>query len=348
MASITRFPFVSRLRAESNQYILHYTGGRVTRRGPGISYWYVPMWAAVAQVPVEDIETTFLLKERSADFQDVSVQVTLVYRFSDYAEAASRINFSISLSSGAWLEPPLERLANFWMQRAKTPAREYLVSVPVVEAVGKGPAEVRAKIEAALREDAEVAAMGMELVSLQVIQITPNAEVEKAIQTPTREAIQQKADEAMFARRALAVEKERAIKENELATEIELAKRQEQLIQRQGDNQLLTVRQEAAAAKEQLEAEVERGELQAESTAKQNRIRAQGEADAKRMVAEALAEGEQRRVSIYAEAPRHVPLGLGLMELADNIDVIQHLNITPDLIGSTFEQFVRDQGSKAE
>lgn len=326
MASITRFPFVSRLRAESNQYILHYTGGRLSRQGAGLSYWFIPLSAAVAQLPVEDIETTFLLNERSADFQDVSVQITLVYRFSDYARAAARINFSISLSHGAWLEPPLERLANFWMQRAKTPAREYLVNVPVVEAVGQGPSAVRAAIEAALKDDAEVAAMGMELVSLQVIQIAPVADVAKAIQTPTREQIQQKADEAMFARRALAVEKERAIKENELATEIELARRQEELITREGENELLKVRQAAEAERE----------------------RAEGQAAARRIADEAAAAGEERRVGIYAAAPRHVALGLALKRLAGNIQTIQHLNITPDLLGSTFEQFIRDQDSPAD
>jgi len=51
--------------------------------------------------------------------------------------------------------------------------------------------------------------------------------MEKAMEAPIRECIQQEADEAAFARRALAVEKERAIKENELKNQIELAKRDE-------------------------------------------------------------------------------------------------------------------------
>ncbi len=185
MASISRFLFIRRLRAESNQYILHYTSGRVTRKGAGISYWFLPLSAAVAQIPVEDIETTFMLNERSLDFQDISVQCTVIYRFTDYAKAAARVNCSVSITNGVWLDPPLERVANFWAQRARTPARDYLVTVPVLEAVQSGPAAIRTAIEEALRKDADVQAMGMELVSLQVVNVAPNAEVEKAIQTPT-------------------------------------------------------------------------------------------------------------------------------------------------------------------
>ena len=53
---------------------------------------------------------------------------------------------------------------------------------------------------------------------------------------PTREAIQQAADEATFQRRAQAVEKERAIQENELQNKIELARREEQLIAQKGQH----------------------------------------------------------------------------------------------------------------
>ena len=51
---------------------------------------------------------------------------------------------------------------------------------------------------------------------MRVAAVAPTSEMEKALQQPTREAIQQDADEATFRRRALAVEKERAIAENEL------------------------------------------------------------------------------------------------------------------------------------
>jgi len=218
MTTISHLPIVSHLRAEPNQYIVHYRGGKVVRRGPGLAYWFTPLSAAIAQLPVEDVETTFVLTERTADYQDVSVQCTLTYRVVDAELAASRINFTVSLLNGAWMEEPLARLASFWSQRARRSARAYLAGVALVDAVGRGAELIRAAMEDALRSDAEVAAVGLALVSVQVQRVAPTPEMEKALQTPVREAIQQRADEAVFARRAQAVENERAIKQNELST----------------------------------------------------------------------------------------------------------------------------------
>ena len=63
MASFGRFLFWRHLRAGPNQHVLHYRRGRLVRSGAGLAYWFNPLSAAVAQVPVEDCETTFLLRE---------------------------------------------------------------------------------------------------------------------------------------------------------------------------------------------------------------------------------------------------------------------------------------------
>jgi hypothetical protein len=60
--------------------------------------------------------------------------------------------------------------------------------------------------------------------------------VEKALRTPAREQIQRNADRATCERRGLAVERERAIAENELQNQIELARREEQVVAQRGAN----------------------------------------------------------------------------------------------------------------
>ena len=77
------------------------------------------------------METTFLLKERAADFQDVSVQLTVTYRVADPERAARRINFAVSLSGGQWTEQPLDRLATLWGQRAQPVVRDVLSGLAV-------------------------------------------------------------------------------------------------------------------------------------------------------------------------------------------------------------------------
>ncbi len=343
MAHITRLAFARHLRAEPNQYILHYRAGNLARKGIGLAYWFNPLSAAVAQVPVEDMETTFLLREWSADVQEINVQVTLTYRFSDPEKAAQRINFGISIENGGWVEQPLQRLHNMWAHWAQHPVRTCLATMPLVEVVRSGADKAREALEEALRHNPEIEDVGLSLVSVQVDRVAPTAELEKALQTPTREAIQQKADEATFQRRAMAVEKERAIKENELATEIELARRQEELIQREGDNQMLTLRQKAERGKFDVEAEVERSTLAAQGNARQIRIRAEAEAESRRWLLEVETEAEARRVELWKDAPPSVTLGLAVQRFADKVEVIEHLNVTPDLLGNALQRLLLNQ-----
>ncbi len=340
MATIQRFLFFRHLRAEPNQYILHFRKGRLARSGAGLAYWFQPLAASLAQVPVEDVETTFVLRERSADLQELTVQVTLTYRLVEPQTIARRVNFSLSLESGAWLEQPLQRLDGLWARWAQHPVRACLIDLPLVEAVRTGAEQVRAALTAALGGDPAIAEMGLALVNVQVDRVTPTAELEKALQTPTREALQQKADEATFQRRALAVEKERAIKENELATEVELARRQEELIRQEGANQMLAVRQETERQRFAVEAEVERGVIVARGTAEQTRLRAAAEVEARRLLLEAETDAEARRVALWRDAPSPVIFGLAAQRFADKVAKIEHLNVTPNLLGDALQELV--------
>ncbi len=346
MARIRRYPLISHLQAEPNQFILHFKKGRLARSGTSLAYFFNPFSAALAQVPAEDIETTFLLSELSADLQAVAVQCTLIYRISDPKKAAERVNFTIGLDSGSWIEKPLTRLDAFWSQRAQPAARGYLARVPIETALREGADTISQAIKAALAADPEVAALGLTCVSAQVLRISPSSELEKALQTPAREAIQQKADEASFQRRAMAVEKERAIKENELATEIELARRQQQLIEQQGANQLRSIELESAAARSKTEAETELQRILAEAAARDTAVKAQAEAEAERLRLAAENGGERERVEIWSQVPARVHYGLAAQELAKNLPNIQHLNITPDLVSESLQRLFREMTEK--
>lgn len=340
MARIVNFRFISHLRAEPNQYILHFRGGKLVRQGAGLAYWFQPLAAAVAQLPVEDIESTVVLHERSADFQELMVQMTLTYRITNRESAARRVNFGISLTSGQWLEQPLDRLANMWSHWGQYAVRERLIEMSVVEAVRSGPGSIRSALIEALRSNPEIGEMGLALVDAQIDRIAPTPELEKAMQVPTREAIQQKADEATFSRRALAVEKERAIKENELATQIELARREEELISRRGMNEMLLVKQQAERDQFSAESEKKHRTIRAEAVAEETRIQKAAEAQAHKTLLELEAEAERNRVRTWKDAPSSVVLGLALQRLAENVDKVDSLNLTPDLVGRALNRLL--------
>src|ERR1700754_2380521 len=102
MADIRRFPFTRHLRATPTNYIVHARRGRVVHKGAGIAFYFRPLNAAISEVPVAESELSMLFGARTTDFQEVSVQATVTYRFSDPQVAATRIDFSIDPYVGRW------------------------------------------------------------------------------------------------------------------------------------------------------------------------------------------------------------------------------------------------------
>ena len=96
-------------------------------------------------------------------------------------------------------------------------ADTYLKQTGVQALLIAGLAPLQAVLHAAFRADPTLTGMGLEIVSIRVSALTPSSELPRALQSPPFESLQQKADEAIFSRRALAVDKERAIAENELS-----------------------------------------------------------------------------------------------------------------------------------
>ena len=164
--------------------------------------------------------------------------------------------------------------------------------------------------------------LGLSLVAVRVASIKPSTDVERALEAPTRERIQEEADEATFRRRAQAVDKERAIAENELQNQIELARREQQLIEQRGQNARKEAGEKAEAAR-----------IDAEAKAERTRIHSDAEAGGIRAVDGAHMSLERERMEAYKGLPSAVLATLAARELAGKLPAIEHLNITPDLIG---------------
>src|SRR5689334_6612091 len=111
MADISRYPFVRHLRGTATVHVRHVRHGRVRHDGTGLSFWFRPLSAVLSEVPVADRELPLLFHARTSDFQDVTVQATLTYRFADPELAASRIDFSVDPDTGRWRAMPLDQVA---------------------------------------------------------------------------------------------------------------------------------------------------------------------------------------------------------------------------------------------
>lgn len=317
MATIRNLGLIAQLRAEASSHVIRFRSGRIRQSGRGLVFWFRPETASIAEIPMDDREMTLFVKGRSQDFQTVSVQGTIGWHVTEPERLAERVDFSINLASGRTQGEPIERIEARITGIANQAVLEYLAQAPVCALLDAGPEPLRSRLETALAADPTLAEIGVAAVAVRLTNLAPSSELERALQTPTFEALQQKADEAMFERRALAVEKERAIAENELATKTELARREKLLIAEEAEN----ARSRAAGL------------------AEANQVEAAAEAERIRTVEGAKADAEQQRIAVYRDLPPTILLGLAAQQLAGKLETIEHVNITPDLLATLLGEF---------
>jgi hypothetical protein len=245
----------------------------------------------------------------------------VTYRIDEPAIAASRIDFSIDSANGRWQATPLEQIANMLTEAAQQQALGLLSTMRLSAALAEGVSAVRSHIEVGLAADQRLQQTGIRVIGVRVVAIRPEPEVERALQTPAREGVQQDADKATFERRALAVERERAISENEMQNQIELARREEQLVTQRGANARRDAEEKAAAGQISMEADAAREQRLAEARAHGIRV-----------VGEAEGSAETARLAAYRDLQDGVLLGLALREFAGNLPNIGNLILTPDLL----------------
>jgi len=336
MLEITRFPWIRHLRSQPTSHILAYRNGLLRRSGRGLAFWFFPLGAAIADVPVDDREQDFLFTGRSRDFQMLTVQGAVTYRVVAPEELAARVDFSIDLGRGVHSQRPLEKLSALLTGLAQRFALGHLARSGVRELLLDGLGSLQEAIEEGLLADESLKSLGIQVVTARVYDLKPTAELEKALQTPTRESLQQAADQATFERRALAVEKERAIAENELQNRIELAKREEQLIGQHGQNEL-----------QRAQAEAEAKQVEALGQAERTKVEGAATAEHIRSIELAKGEAERARLDAYRDLRSEVLLGLAVQELAEKVHV-EHLNITPDLLGPALNRILEVGARKLE
>ena len=348
MAEIRRFPVLRHLRGDPSYHLLRYRRGRLIQSGRGVAFWFHPMNTSVVEIPTDDRELPFLYHARSRDFQDITVQGVITFRVTEPEKLAERVDFSIDLKTGILVERPMEKLSGLVTELAQQFTWDYLAHTPLVEVLEQGFDEIRTRIQTGLQADDNLKDMGLDLAAVRIGAVRPEAEVEKALQLPVRERIQEQADEATFQRRALAVEKERAIQENELQNQIELAKREQNLIEQRGQNARSRAREEAEAERIAVETTAERMAIEAKAQAERTAIEAKAQAESIEMVEKVRIQAEQERMAIYRDFPSEQLLALAAQKLAGKLNRIEHLNLSPDLLGGLLTRLAQAGATRLE
>jgi regulator of protease activity HflC (stomatin/prohibitin superfamily) len=332
MAYITRRPFLSHYRGTGTAHVVHLRHGNVAHQGVGQAFWFRPLGTVLSEVPVDDRELPLAFRGRTADFQEAAVQGSVTYRFADPVKAARRLDFGLDPATGVAQGTPLDQVAGLLAELAQQHALSLLASLPLAEALAEGPAAVRARIVEGLSGDPRLGETGLEIVDTRIVAIRPEAEVERALRAPARELIQQQADRAGFERRAEAVNRERAIAENELQSRIELATREEQLVAQQGANERRKAQEASEAASIVSTGNAERVKIAAVAEAERMHIATAAQAEQAKALGEAEAAAIAARMQAYRNQDPRILLAIAAQSLAASLPNIGTLNLTPDIL----------------
>lgn len=324
------------IKVQPTTYLLQFRGGRVVREGLGLSFFYYAPTTSLVAVPVGSADVPFIFEETTADFQKVTVQGQVTYRIGDPKRLAGLLNFTLAPNNQTYAAKDPDKLPDRVVHVINVLARSELQKLPLREAIGASDQLVSA-VKSRLVGSEEITSLGLEVLGLSIVAVKPTPETARALEAETREKLFRDADEAIYSRRNSAVEQERAIKENELNTEIAVENKKRQIRETQMEAERVVQEKKHIQQKEAMEASItlenrrkdlvslaaENSNAEADSRAYgvASTMKALGSADSK--ILQALATAGMKPEQLIAFA---------FQELAGNAEKIGQLNISPDLL----------------
>jgi hypothetical protein len=307
------------IKAPPTTYVIQYHAGQVKREGAGASFFYYAPTSTIVTVPLASTDAPFVFNEVTADFQAVTIQGQLTYRVAEPRRLAALLDYSLG-PGGKYASDDPQKLSERLVQAAQFLARSVTERMPIRDVLA-GADAIGTQVLAALRGLDAVAALGVEILGLVILSLKATPEMAKALEAEVREALNRRADEAVYARRNAAVEQERRIKESELQTEIAVEEKRRQIRETQMATEIALEEQRAALIDRRVENE--RKDADSRAYALEATVKPLRSMDWRTLMT--LASGGADPRTMIASA---------FQELAANAQKIGELNVTPDLLVS--------------
>jgi len=224
-------------KGDPSKYIIKYVSGKVKKKGFGISFYYFTHNSSIFSIPATTIDSNFIVTETTKNFQMVSVQGHLTYRIKDHLRMASLLDFEIYPNDGQYISEDPERLELRIKNVIQMITRKQIKMLDLEEVLALNTVLADTVLQST-SESSLLQEMGIEILSITFNAIMPTPEISKALEADFRESLQRQADEAIYTRRAAAVEQEQKIRENELNTQITLEEKKQTLIDLRGKNSI--------------------------------------------------------------------------------------------------------------
>ena len=306
------------------------------REGVGLAFFYYAPTTSLVAIPVGSTDVPFIFEEPTADYQTVTLQGQVSYRVVDAKKLAGLMNFTLAPNGRDYASDDPEKLPQRVINLVHVLARAELEKLPLRNAI-RAAADIVKEVKSQLTVSGEVVALGLEILGFSLLAIKPTPDTARALEAETREQLLKEADEAIYARRNSAVEQERAIKENELNTEIAVENKKRQIRETQMDAERAVQEKrhqlESADLAARTGQEAKRKEL-VELTAANAKAEADTRAYGISTTMQALSAVDARILQALASTgmkPEQL-IAFAFQELAGKAEKIGQLNISPDLL----------------
>ena len=304
-------------------HVMLFKNGKVHCEGAGLSFWYYGPTSTLVQVPLASVDVPFVFEQTSADFQTVTVQGQLSYRITDAKKLAALMDFSVT-RGGRYASSDPDKLNDRLIASARVLTSAMTLKLPLRDLL-TAYETLRMHALEGMRKSDTVQMLGLELLDLTISAIKPDPEVAKALEAQTREELQRRSDEAVYARRNAAVELERGIKESELNTEIAIEEKRRVKRETQMAADIAVEDQRQALIDRRVANE--KKEADAQAYAMEAVIKTIKDVDYRTLLALNASKLDARQ-----------SIAMAFRELAENAGKIGTLNITPDLLETLVER----------
>ncbi|MFT5779541.1 MAG: hypothetical protein ACI837_002500 [Crocinitomicaceae bacterium] len=330
---------IKHIKFDSMTYVLHFKNGKISKEGRGLSFYYFAPKSSIAAIPMGSNDLPFIFNESTNDYQTVTIQGQISYKISAPETLADLLNFTVH-DNGTYKKNDIEKLNQRIINEAQTATSAYIHEIKLKDAIRSAKA-IENKILDGLKGSESISMLGIEILSASILAIQATPEMSRALETETREKLQQEADEAIYARRNFAVEQERKIKESELNTEIAVEEKQKQIAEKKMESDVQDAENERKLREMQVEADIS-VENQRESLIEQKTQNDKKEAEAQGYVLQTTL-GPYKDMdwkiltALNNNSDAKFNISLAFRELASNAEKIGTLNITPDLLESLLD-----------
>ncbi|WP_310380840.1 SPFH domain-containing protein [Flavobacterium sp.] len=328
------------IQFDAMTYVLHFKNGNIKKEGRGLSFFYFSPNSSIVAIPMGSNDLPFIFSESTNDYQSVTIQGQISYKITNPKTLSDVLDFTVQ-DNGQYKKNDIEKLNQRLINEAQTATSSFIHGIKLKDAI-RSAKTIEESIIEGLKNSTAINMLGIEILGANILAISATPEMSRALETETREKLQQEADQAIYERRNFAVEQERKIKETELNTEIAIEEKQKQITEKKMESEVIKAENDRKLREMKLEADISvenQRKLLIEEKTENDKI----EAETQGYVIEATLKPYKDIDWKILTALNNNPdpkfnISLAFRQLAENADKIGNLNISPDLLDSLLNE----------